>query len=421
MTDLLGAQNKNWIENRCSGDLALLHAELGKWDRVTDYVNLAYDVFLKSWISTNPSAITARQFLLQNLQRMVELEDGSLLCANSSRSPQDWNVALKRWNKSQPSRHDPITTWDDVVCGRYAIRSIAKAPIEQINQILADLHTEVALTAISQGILNVVPGQIRAALELKPDKSMTRKEVLTVFNYNKTKLARAKTSKDVDIDVIYKKTIDMLDKELTRTPDDVWVMLLKGDILHDYALHRISVNYDSFSIQDNYSEAFSYLNRATQLTGKPQYSLYAGEAYGKFASFCSSVLQERDGKRDPYSVESSDTEEEKSDDDEIQKKKQKLEMRLPAVSTNDLSSLAVDAYVKGLRFGNKLCRGGILQLVTLTGTYTHTADIALSALDFIPAWFFLQYISQLIGCLGKPNIKDSEGMFFSLIFMSIDS
>lgn len=60
---------KVWIENKCSPDLALLHARLGDWSRCRYFAEHALDQFLADWVSTSPSSTSAKRALLQNLQR----------------------------------------------------------------------------------------------------------------------------------------------------------------------------------------------------------------------------------------------------------------------------------------------------------------------------------------------------------------
>jgi hypothetical protein len=60
---------KNWIESKCSPDLALLRARFGDWARSRYFVEHSFDQFLDDWVSISSSATSAKRNLLQNLQR----------------------------------------------------------------------------------------------------------------------------------------------------------------------------------------------------------------------------------------------------------------------------------------------------------------------------------------------------------------
>lgn len=68
------------------------------------------------------------------------------------------------------------------------------------------------------------------------------------------------------------------------------------------------------------------------------------------------------------------------------------------------ATLLVRCFVQGLRIGNVHCMQRVLRLVQVIGAYpAETEDILRAQLQNIPAWVFLQFAAQLMGCLDRPE------------------
>jgi hypothetical protein len=71
-------------------------------------------------------------------------------------------------------------------------------------------------------------------------------------------------------------------------------------------------------------------------------------------------------------------------------------------SAEHLAAEAVAAFVNGIRLGDSYCRDRLLRLTEIVGAYPCTAPLLLTRLASIPAWTFLRFAAQLMGCLDLP-------------------
>jgi DNA-dependent protein kinase catalytic subunit len=68
------------------------------------------------------------------------------------------------------------------------------------------------------------------------------------------------------------------------------------------------------------------------------------------------------------------------------------------------AALAVRCFVRGLRIGNAYCMQRVLRMVQIISAYpAETEGILRQELKHIPAWVFLQFAAQLMGCLDRPE------------------
>jgi len=68
-----------------------------------------------------------------------------------------------------------------------------------------------------------------------------------------------------------------------------------------------------------------------------------------------------------------------------------------------IATVAVNAYVNGLKLCDSYCRDHILEFINIIYKNPETKHILVSNLPFIPAWIFLRYGAQLLGRLDLPE------------------
>jgi hypothetical protein len=165
---------KNWVEAKYSIEIASCFVAKKKWPRALQFINLSYSQFLEKWATIHPCANQARKFLLQKLQRIVELEDTVEFYSSSNKSDSYSNInnLLFKWRISQPSIADSITHWSNVCRVRH--KSLLGKSLDNIepankNSVLhvANFHVLIAIAAVHQGILDAVKPQLSISNALR--------------------------------------------------------------------------------------------------------------------------------------------------------------------------------------------------------------------------------------------------------------
>lgn len=170
--------------------------------------------------------------------------------------------------------------------------------------------------------------------------------------------------------------------------------ILRARILADMAYDLLGSYHSSYAVQ-----SYDYLKKSIKLIERVERNktVYESKAYGAFCEISDKILQ-----NEKASVENDES-------DSNRNKKGKTDKKKADVSSNRLINPIdlIKSYLKGIQLGNKFCINRIMRLVTIFGENAASIDINDVTLwiDSIPAWIFIKYSSQFMGCLDLPQGK----------------
>ncbi|KAJ5076723.1 DNA-dependent protein kinase catalytic subunit [Anaeramoeba ignava] len=122
----LNQENMKIIEKFYSLELALLDVEQGNFEKTRSKIMFSYERFIHDWTNIHPLAQFGRHHKLQQLQRIIEIQE-FLLLANSlirgsikkEHRKRKLKEVLGKWSRRFPSEQfDDVVTWDLVLFQR---------------------------------------------------------------------------------------------------------------------------------------------------------------------------------------------------------------------------------------------------------------------------------------------------------------
>ena len=273
--------------------------------------------------------------------------------------------------------------WNDIVRGRHlALKSVRECPPESMLH-LASIHAKIADAAVGQGVRHIVKSQLSMSNSLRRTvlgklTVLTMEEVSVVYQYNKLNIYKEDPTNSLKIVGMFEKTMALLDKKADYIENDeeaATVYLLRAEWLALWGEFERKFSPTAppnrmESAMEGYRQALAQL----EVVGDPRRT---GAGYGKFCGYCDTLLMR---------------------DDIDQDSKQQL-----AITT-------LDAIARGLILSDSFCRDKILRFVHLAGEYPGAMDSLSISITAAPAWIFLKYIAQLMGCLDRPEGPVSAGI-----------
>lgn len=450
--------DKAWLEANSSIELAMANILQQDWTKGKMHSEMAYETFLQKWASLHPSAFQAREMLLLQLQKIVEIRD---ICASQWHN----NTAIRQenyeddliylWNLSDPSINDPLHHWLDIsMIRKFGLsKGFGKALATTSSLHVAQFQVKTALAGAHQGVLPVIKSlleknnQLRKPIFGSKRVILTMNEVNVVTLYNQKSILRKPLDSPEILDMLQKTekllkrkqelltqcerehqsnaNVEMIKQAIAK--ERLQVSLLQGDwsmFWHRYESDKSShatglltaTNASHHSVQQVLGEKKlasmqSYLQAMQQTTGTDQ-SWLLEKTLSTMTKFCDQLLDDLEGR---LAVGSSAAEE-FAEQLMVLIQQHPMVKSLSAVDKKKSTSLqdsilnkfayfVVVMMVQGLQVGSSYCRDRILRMISIVSKYpTYTKDYFTAQLANIPSWVFLRFANQMMG-----NLDQVEG------------
>eukprot|EP01133_Synstelium_polycarpum_P005723 gene5723-6618_t len=385
----LAPEQYTYIEDTFPGELAFLEVTRSDYNRSAYYIQRFFGTFREKWSATHPLAIASRHRILQPLQKIIEVEEFLSLVSNEKRivNLKSLESLISHWRHRYPSKHDDITTTDDI-----AENKIKNMLIQE----RAELYHQMSKGARKLDNIIVSEAYFRLAVKSYPKTKDNDLAFPLVSSLIKIYCMKAKNSntpvETLDRFVKALKFVESKSDEETinNNPDNLQkYKRLHGDIFWElYQLDRqqgsdvLSESLKKNSIpgyltttpvnklsNELFSSAYKSYSESIQLHAKS--SEHSKSAHLQFGTFCDTVLKKKD---DPHSE-----------------------------SSSMLASSVVNSILTAIKEEIPGAKEKFPRLLEIISIYEKTTVDFKNGIKSIPSWMFIGWMSQIFPYLDLPQ------------------